>query len=71
MNVPSFLKSRKFWALIIGAGVIVLRSYVPNFPLSDDQLTSIGLLIVAYIIGTGLEDSRRSPAAEQPAPARR
>ena len=71
MNVPSFLKSRKFWALIIGAAVIALRSYVPSFPLSDEQLTSIGLLIVAYIIGTGLEGGRQSPAAEQPASARR
>jgi hypothetical protein len=58
MTLPPFLKSRKFWALIIGALVVILRSYVPAFPISDDQLTTLGLLLVAYIIGTGLEDSR-------------
>ncbi len=62
MNVPPFLKSRKFWALILGAAVVVLRSYVPNFPLADEQVTELGLLIVAYIIGTGLQDSSERSA---------
>ncbi len=57
MNLPPFLKSRKFWALIAGAIVIVLRQYVPAFPIPDDQVASIILMLVAYIIGTGLEDA--------------
>lgn len=63
MTLPSFLTSRKFWALIIGAAVVVLRSYVPNFPLSDDQVTELALLVVAYIIGTGLQGSSQPSAA--------
>ncbi len=57
MTLPPFLKSRKFWALIAGALVIVLRAYVPNLPLSDETLNNMILLLVAYILGTGLEDA--------------
>ncbi len=56
MQLPNFLKSRKFWAAVIGAAVIVLRHYIPNFPLSDQQLQDVAFIIVAFIIGTGLED---------------
>ncbi len=62
MKVPPFLTSRKFWALLIGAAVVVLRSYVPNFPLADEQVTELALLIVAYIIGTGLQGSSQPSA---------
>ena len=57
-NLPPFLKSRKFWALIAGALIIVLRTYVPNFPVSDETINQLVIMLVAYIIGTGLEDAR-------------
>ena len=57
MNLPPFLKSRKFWALIAGALVIIVRQYVPNLPIEDAKLSELVLLFVAYIIGTGLEDA--------------
>ncbi len=56
-NLPPFLKSRKFWALIIGALVLVLRTYAPNFPIDDATLNQLVIMLVAYIIGTGLEDA--------------
>ena len=56
MNMPPFLKSRKFWALIAGAFVIVVRAFVPNLPIDDAKLSELILLFVAYILGTGLED---------------
>ncbi len=62
MNVPAFVKSRKFWALIIGAALVVLRTYVPQFPVSDEQLGALALMIVSYILGTGLEDAGRAYA---------
>ena len=62
MQLPPFLKSRKFWALMAGALCIALRQYVPNFPISDQQLTELVYLLVAYIIGTGLEDVNRARA---------
>jgi hypothetical protein len=57
MNLPPFLRSRKFWTLITGAVLIVVRSYIPSLPISDELLTNAVLLLVAYIIGTGLEDA--------------
>ena len=57
MTLPPFLKSRKFWALIAGALVMVIRAYVPNLPIDDAKLSDLVLLLVAYIIGTGLEDA--------------
>ena len=65
MTLPGFLRSRKFWSLIVGALVIVLRSYVPAFPIPDDQVASIILLLVAYILGTGLEDAGNGIAQAQ------
>jgi hypothetical protein len=55
-DLPPFLKSRKFWALIAGALIIILRTYVPNFPVSDETINQLVLMLVAYIVGTGLED---------------
>lgn len=63
MSLPPFLKSRKFWALIAGALVIVVRQYVPNLPIDDAKLTDLVLLFVAYILGTGLEDMGSRMAA--------
>ena len=49
------LASRKFWAAAIGLVVVVVRAADPNFPLSEEQLTSITALLAAYILGTALE----------------
>jgi hypothetical protein len=54
----ALLKSRKFWAAIVGLVVVTASKLDPNFPISAEQLSSIVYLLVAYILGTGLEDSR-------------
>ncbi len=50
------LKSRKFWAAVVGLGLVVLRFYLPSFPLSDEDVTRLVYLLIAYILGTALED---------------
>ncbi len=50
------LKSRKFWAAVIGLIVVVVRNIWPSFPLTDAQIQDIALILVAFIVGTGLED---------------
>jgi hypothetical protein len=55
------IRSRKFWASIVGVGLIVLRTFVPSFPIADADLTKIVFVIVAYVLGTGLEDSKAYP----------
>jgi len=54
------LQSRKFWAAFIGAVFVVLEEFVPNFPLEAEQVTNIVYVLVAYILGTGIEDAGRA-----------
>lgn len=51
------LRSRKFWAALLGLILIVVKAFEPSFPLEEDALTNIVYLLVAYILGTGIEDS--------------
>ena len=53
----SIFKSRKFWAAIVGIAVMILRELVPNFPIGDEQISEMVLLLVAYIIGVAVEDA--------------
>lgn len=55
------LGSRKFWAALVGIVMVVVKVYVPDFPISEDQILGLVLVIVSYILGTALEDglSRR------------
>jgi len=53
------LKSRKFWASLVGLAVVVIKAYDPNFPLSEEQLTAGIAVLVAYILGTAIEDQAK------------
>jgi len=50
------LKSRKFWAAIVGLVLMIVKVFAPEFPLSEDQVLPIVLLLASYILGTALED---------------
>lgn len=50
------LGSRKFWAAAIGLALVILKAWKPDFPLAEDQLTAVVYVLVAYILGTGIED---------------
>jgi hypothetical protein len=50
------LGSRKFWAALIGLVLVVVKAWRPDFPLAEEQLTSVVYVLVAYILGTGIED---------------
>jgi hypothetical protein len=47
------LKSRKFWAALVGL-VVVFAGNRANVP--PDQLTNAVILLVSYILGTALQD---------------
>lgn len=51
------LASRKFWAAIVGLVFVFIAEFVSEFPLSAEQVTNVVMVVVAYIIGTGIEDS--------------
>ena len=51
------LRSRKFWATVVGIVFILVG---PRAGVQGPELTSAVLTIVAYIVGTALEDGLRS-----------
>ena len=55
------LGSRKFWASLIGLIMVLVGYFVPDFPIAEEQILNFVLVIVAYIMGTAVEDglSRR------------
>jgi len=53
------LRSRKFWAALAGLLVVILREFVPDFPVDDEQLIALVVVIASYILGTAIEDSGR------------
>ena len=56
------LGSRKFWAALVGLVLMVVKAWVPDFPLEAEPLSAILAMLAAYILGTALEDglSRRA-----------
>ena len=49
------VKSRKFWAALIGLALVMVKGFKPDFPLSDVEVTNLIYVLVAYILGTGIE----------------
>lgn len=60
----NLLKSRKFWAAVLGLGLVLLRAYAPNFPVSDEQLLTMGMVLVSYIVGVALEDAGKKQGGQ-------
>ncbi len=60
------IASRKFWAALVGLVLVIIKAYEPDFPLDGDQLTGVITVIVAYILGTGIEDGLSKTPKIQP-----
>lgn len=56
-KLNNLIRSRKFWAAAAGLLVVMLRAFVPDFPIDDEQLSYIIVVLASYIIGTGIEDA--------------
>jgi len=55
-KIKLLLGSRKFWAAVIGLALVIIKAFYPDFPLEEEQLTTVIYLLVSYILGTALED---------------
>jgi mannitol-specific phosphotransferase system IIBC component len=61
------LKSRKFWAVIMAVLIVAGFAFMPNFPLTSEQVSYLVYVLIAYIIGTALEDQGRGQVIPSPA----
>ena len=59
-KLMELLKSRKFWAALVGVVLVAVKAFKPDFPLTEEQLTNVVYVLVAYIIGTGIESAKKA-----------
>jgi uncharacterized membrane protein YqjE len=50
--------SRKFYAALIGLIVLIVKAFDPNFPIDEANVTNMVYVLIAYILGTAIEDAR-------------
>lgn len=62
-KLKQLIGSRKFWASLLGLILMVVKAWRPTFPLEEEQLAGIIAVLMAYILGTGIEDGLRSRGA--------
>ena len=67
MKLLNILKSRKFWAALIGLVLVIVKPFYPDFPLDTEQIVNplidiigVAIIIASYIVGTGVEDAGRA-----------
>lgn len=58
----SLLRSRKFWAAIVGVVYSMIYLVWPDFPIPEESVIGVVGTVVSYILGVALEDglSRRN-----------
>ena len=52
----SLLKSRKFWAAIVGIVYSMIYLVWPDFPIPEESVIGVVGTVVSYILGVALED---------------
>ena len=55
-KLKALLKSRKFWAALVGLALVIIKAYRPDFPLDEQQVGNLVYMLAAYILGVALED---------------
>lgn len=59
-KLKALLRSRKFWAAVVALVSIFIEAFVPDFPLSEDQLLLLVITLASYIFGVAIDDGARS-----------
>jgi uncharacterized membrane protein YdjX (TVP38/TMEM64 family) len=47
--------SRKFWGALIALVVIVIAAFMPGFDLDQEQVVSLAVIVVSYLVGTAID----------------
>ena len=55
----SLLKSRKFWAAVVGVVYSMIYLVWPDFPIPEESVAGVVGTVVSYILGVALEDGLR------------
>ena len=52
----NLLKSRKFWAAVVGIVYSMIYLWWPDFPIPEESVVGVVGTVVSYILGVALED---------------
>ncbi len=52
----NLLKSRKFWAAVVGIIYSMIYLWWPDFPIPEESVVGVVATVVSYILGVALED---------------
>ena len=52
----NLLKSRKFWAAVVGVLYSMIYLVWPDFPIPEESVIGVVGTVVSYILGVALED---------------
>ncbi|MBR6090714.1 MAG: hypothetical protein IKP86_12325 [Anaerolineaceae bacterium] len=55
----SLLRSRKFWAALVGVMYSMICLIWPDFPIPEESVAGVVVTVVSYILGVALEDGLR------------
>ncbi len=55
------LRSPMFWAALAGLMVVTGRSLDPTFPLDEQQMTSLLVLLASFVLAEGIEGNPGAP----------
>lgn len=53
-NLKLLIKSHKFQATLAGLILVLVKSFYPEFPVSEEQLLMIIGIIVTFVVGNGI-----------------
>lgn len=56
-KLKTALEKKQFWALVVGAGFILIKAFWPEFPVTEDTLNKLTLAVVGSILGISFADA--------------
>ena len=63
-KLKGLIRSRKFWAAIVGLLVVLVKAFYPDLPLNEQAITAVVVMLVGYILGVAVEDGLSARAVD-------